>query len=73
MAGRPIGCYQASQESEFHPSKPRPPNLLQRLSNPPFAIWVGTDRRQYLDLVAGAEYQFALIVTDYGGVSRAFI
>ena len=45
----------------------------QTMSSPPFSLWVGTDRLQYFDLVAGAEYQFALIVSDDGGVSRAFI
>ena len=45
----------------------------QTMSSPPFSLWEGTDRLQYFDLVAGAEYQFALIVSDDGGVSRAFI
>ena len=45
----------------------------QTMSNPPRDLWVGPGGIQYLELVAGADYRFTLLVTDDGGVSRAYL
>ena len=48
------------------------PGVDQQLSNPPQAVWTGPSGRVF-DLQPNAVYNFSLIVSDQGGVSRAHL
>ncbi|MEO1251860.1 MAG: hypothetical protein AAFW81_05885 [Pseudomonadota bacterium] len=69
-----LGC-----ETTIPASDTTPPRVELRLSgpgggsvsNPPREVWTGPGGVQYMELNAGGEYGFTVIVSDTGGVASA--
>jgi len=49
------------------------PGLNSSMDNPPQEVWNGPGGVQYLNLNSGVPYDFTLIATDAGGVSKAIL